>query len=616
MGKVTAKEIIAYMESLQNEEQRRVLMGFFKTGPGEYGEGDEFLGLKVPQTREVVKNVWKDFPLEEVPELLMSKWHEVRLCGLLILVAKFERLTKRAAARTPLECTEMKKQMPLECTENMRMKRPSLECTEEAIRWRDEILTMYLKYAERANNWDLVDLSVHKILGHWLLLPTMLPDGVLGQHRDYKLKVLDNLACSDPQPPNLGGSNLWKQRMSIVCSWKTSQMGDPSWCLRYAEIHLHHPHDLMHKAVGWMLREMGKRCSMDLLRDFLRQHAHEMPRTMLRYAIEKMSEQERQYWMGLTPSSSLTPRSAEGRLQGKNSSPNGEGNYVCKVIKYAGVPVPDFVEIILKGDDEAMYYLLHDRLKHSLYERYEAYNNHLCDDYEDVIDDFFLYLRECGRYPYEPLKRIKKKESFETWLLNTFRNYLSNRAEAEGQGFSSQQNCEAHSLIAGEGISDDEKVRIVSQLIAYAHQVFYPRGRFIFLRSLLTMLNKQRAVPNKEMAKALDMSDLAYRVAVYRMKQNVKRFRERLLKGEMLRLDDDHQQMADSINRDFIHLYPTLFRIYLECIDSLKTSTAVKNLRQQYLEERGFAVHEPDADSPIRVRIPAFWEKLNRWMTT
>ena len=85
--------------------------------------------------------------------------------------------------------------------------------------------------------------------------------------------------------------------MSMVCSWKTSQKGDPSWCLRYAEIHLHHPHDLMHKAVGWMLREMGKRVSMDLLRDFLRQHAHEMPRTMLRYAIEKMSDAERQEWM-------------------------------------------------------------------------------------------------------------------------------------------------------------------------------------------------------------------------------------------------------------------------------------------------------------------------------
>ena len=572
---MTAKEIIAYMESLRNEEQRRVLMGFFKTGPGEYGEGDEFLGLKVPQTREVVKNVWKDFPLSEVPELLMSKWHEVRLCGLLILVAKFEKLTKRAAAKTPMECTE------------------------EAIRGRDEILTMYLKYAERANNWDLVDLSVHKILGHWLLLPTNLspfPTSPQGGGDSlkiaYKQQVLDELAQSD---------NLWKQRMSIVCSWKTSQMGDPSWCLRYAEIHLHHPHDLMHKAVGWMLREMGKRVSMDSLREFLRQHAHEMPRTMLRYAIEKMPEQERQYWMNLT----------------SNPSPKGEGNYVSKVIKYAGVPVPDFVERILKGDDEAMYYLLHDRLSHQLHERFEAYKNNLCDDYEDVIDDFFLYLRECGRYPYESLKQIKKKEAFETWLLNTFRNYLNNRAEAEGMGISSQPNCEAHLAIAGEGgVSDEEKIRVVSQLIAYAHQVFYPRGRFIFLRSLLTMLNKQKAVPNKEMAEALDMSDLAYRVAVYRMKQNVRHFRERLLKGEILRLDAEHRQMADSINCDFMRLYPTLFRIYLECIDTLKTSTAVKDLRQQYLEERGFAVHEQDYNRPIRVRIPAFWEKMNRWMTT
>ena len=284
---MTAKEITAYMESLRNEEQRRILMGFFKTGPGEYGEGDEFLGLKVPQTREVVRNVWKDFPLSEVPELLMSKWHEVRLCGLLILVAKFEKLTKRTAARTPLECTE-----------NTRITRTPLECTEKAIYGRDEIVIMYLKYAEQANNWDLVDLSVHKILGHWLLLPTYLgaplsspcPGGGPNLHIDYKRQVLDELAQSPC---------LWKQRMSIVCSWKTSQMGDPSWCLRYAEIHLHHPHDLMHKAVGWMLREMGKRCSMDLLRDFLRQHAHEMPRTMLRYAIEKMSEEERKEWLNI-----------------------------------------------------------------------------------------------------------------------------------------------------------------------------------------------------------------------------------------------------------------------------------------------------------------------------
>ena len=250
---MTAQEIITYMESLRNEEQRKILMGFFKTGPGEYGEGDEFLGLKVPQTREVVKAAGKDLPLSEVPRLLMNHWHEVRLCGLLILVSKFEKLaTKR------------------------------LENDETAIQGRDDIVTMFLHYAEQANNWDLVDLSAPKILGHWLLLPSDLGDST------YKMSVLDELAQSPC---------LWKQRMSMVCSWKTSQMGDPSWCLRYAEIHLHHPHDLMHKAVGWMLREMGKRVSMSLLREFLRQHVHEMPRTMLRYAIEKMPESERKEWM-------------------------------------------------------------------------------------------------------------------------------------------------------------------------------------------------------------------------------------------------------------------------------------------------------------------------------
>ena len=244
------------MESLRNEEQRHVLMGFFKTGPGEYGEGDEFLGLKVPQTREVVRAA-KDLPLSEVPVLLMSHWHEVRLCGLLIMVDMFE---KQATKRLTHDA--------------------------KAICKRDEILVMYLKYAEHANNWDLVDLSAPKILGHWLLLPTHLGDGT----ENYKRQVLDELAQS---------SNLWRQRMSIVCTWKTSQMGDASWCLRYAEIHLHHPHDLMHKAVGWMLREMGKRVSMELLREFLRQHAHEMPRTALRYAIEKMTDAERKQWMSI-----------------------------------------------------------------------------------------------------------------------------------------------------------------------------------------------------------------------------------------------------------------------------------------------------------------------------
>lgn len=246
---MTATDIISYMETLRNEEQRQVLMRFFKTGTGDYGEGDDFLGIKVPQTREIVRQVSHDFPLSQIPGLLLCRWHEVRLCGLLIMVHQFEKLT----------------------TKN----------DEITIQRRDEILKLYLQYADHANNWDLVDMSAPKILGHWLMLPSHICD---------KQAILYTLSQSP---------NLWRQRMSIVCTLKTTQMGDASWCLQYAEIHLHHPHDLMHKAVGWMLREMGKRISIDLLRAFLRQHVQEMNRTTLRYAIEKMSPEERAYWMNL-----------------------------------------------------------------------------------------------------------------------------------------------------------------------------------------------------------------------------------------------------------------------------------------------------------------------------
>lgn len=256
----TASDIITYMESMQNEVQRQIMMRFFKTGRGEYGYGDRFLGLKAPQTREVVRQA-KELPLEQIPALLKSRWHEVRLCGFLIMVDKFKRLTTK-----------------------------SLLEDAEAAQGRDVIVKMYLRYARRANNWDLVDMTAPKILGHWLMLPTCItnPKAAPAQHQEYKLHVLDSLAESD---------NLWEQRISMVCTWKTNQMGNPFYCLRYAEKHLHHPHDLMHKATGWMLREMGKRIDMNLLRDFLQKHAHEMPRTMLRYAIEQMPEDERHHWM-------------------------------------------------------------------------------------------------------------------------------------------------------------------------------------------------------------------------------------------------------------------------------------------------------------------------------
>ena len=557
----SAKEIIAYMESLQNEQQRQILMGFFKTAPGEYGYGDEFLGLKVPQTREVVKEALNiehgPLNISEIPELLMSKWHEVRLCGFLILVAKFEKLaTKR------------------------------LENNADAINQRDEIVTMYLQYAEQANNWDLVDLSVHKILGHWLLLPTNLGD------RDYKIKVLDDLAASPC---------LWKQRMSIVCSWKTSQQGDPSWCLRYAEIHLHHPHDLMQKAVGWMLREMGKRVSMDLLRAFLRQHAHEMPRTMLRYAIEKMSERERKEWMSI-PMERAT------------------SDYVVKTSPFAGMPIPDFVDIILHdGDksDEAMYYLLHQRLAHQLRERFEVCHQHIYDGFEDVVEDFFLYLREGSdgknHQSYQSLRHIKNKDAFETWLLNTFRNYLNNRVQAE-ERYSFIRSSDYESRQSDESLSDEQKLTIASYLIAYAHQVFYPRGRFIFLRSLLTMLNKQKALPDKEMAAALQMTHLSYRVMTHRMKHNIARFRNRLMNDEQLVLDTEHQQMAHHIYNDFTHLYPTLLSYYTQTIDSLECADAIRRLRQEYYEATGTMAHEPEPSCSIVITVAGFWEKMNRML--
>lgn len=241
MGK-TAYEVISAMQMLENPEQRKVLMGFFKTGKGEYGEGDEFLGLKVPETRAFVKE-YRDLPLPEVQELLESKWHEVRLCGFLILVEQYndKKATKKA---------------------------------------KDAVLKLYLANTRRANNWDLVDLSCYKILGKWLVESDAT--------KTEKLKLMDKLANSD---------NLWEQRISIVSTMATLKAKDTFYTLRYARHHLNHKHDLMHKAVGWLLREMGKRCGVDELRDFLSEYATTMPRTALRYAIEKMDKEEREYWM-------------------------------------------------------------------------------------------------------------------------------------------------------------------------------------------------------------------------------------------------------------------------------------------------------------------------------
>ena len=155
-----------------------------------------------------------------------------------------------------------------------------LRHTPEMAARREKIADFYLRHAHRANNWDLVDMSCPKILGNWLLHP--LPDDSMPNR-----SVLDRLAMS---------SCLWEQRIAIVTNWMLIRHDEYADTLRIADRLLHHPHDLIHKAVGWMLREVGKR-RMDILEDYLERHSHEMHRTTLRYAIEKMNAPQRQWWL-------------------------------------------------------------------------------------------------------------------------------------------------------------------------------------------------------------------------------------------------------------------------------------------------------------------------------
>ena len=245
------KTLISSMLAAADPIQRENLMRFFKTGEGDYGYGDEFLGLKNPQTRAFVKQ-YKDLDLAEIQDLVDSKYHEVRLCGFLILVEKYQKLQ---SARLAGDINSMAE--------------------------RDGIIDFYVRNSPRANNWDIVDLTAPKLIGSWIVEKTIMQ---LPEKED----IVQHLAESD---------NLWQQRISMVFTWMTSRHNMPEYAIRYALFHLHHPHDLMHKAVGWMLRELGKTCGMDTLRDFLADHRSEMHRTTLRYAIEKMDEKERQYWM-------------------------------------------------------------------------------------------------------------------------------------------------------------------------------------------------------------------------------------------------------------------------------------------------------------------------------
>ena len=234
---MSASKVLQEIKSLANTGRAFDLQRFFQTAPGQYGEGDVFLGLVVPEVRTIAKK-YKDLALKEVEILTSSKYHEARLCGLIILTLQYKTLKERK---------EKKK-----------------------------IFDSYMKamYAGHINNWDLVDVTA-PIIGEYLI------------DSDDPYILLDKLARS---------RSLWQRRVSMVFTFAFIRSGDIEPTFVMAEKLLSDKHDLIHKAVGWALREAGKLNGI-ALRKFLSAHSHEMPRTMLRYSIEKFSERERKKWL-------------------------------------------------------------------------------------------------------------------------------------------------------------------------------------------------------------------------------------------------------------------------------------------------------------------------------
>ncbi|MCM8812660.1 MAG: DNA alkylation repair protein [Candidatus Omnitrophica bacterium] len=223
----------AALRTFADREKAKILQGFFKTGPGEYGEGDVFIGVKVPEIRRVARD-FKEMGMDDIIALLQSAIHEERMLALLIAVGRYQNSDAAGQAR---------------------------------------IYRFYLAHTQWINNWDLVDVTVHHIVGHYL--------------RDKDRQPLYALARS---------SSLWERRIAIVATYFFIRRDEFSDTLALAELLLADREDLLHKAVGWMLREVGKRDGA-ALEDFLKRHASAMPRTMLRYAIEKFPETQRRAYL-------------------------------------------------------------------------------------------------------------------------------------------------------------------------------------------------------------------------------------------------------------------------------------------------------------------------------
>ena len=239
---MSAQLVIKELKALAKPNKARDLQRFFKTGPGEYAEGDVFLGVVVPQNRRIAKK-YSDLSLSEIKKLIDSDFHEVRFCGLLILVSQFEHAKTRTLQKRYFD--------------------------------------FYLRQlkAGQINNWDLIDVTGVR-MGRYLV------------DEKSALQTLKKLARS---------KNLWQRRMAVIFTFAFQKVGDPYPTLTMADLLLKDEHDLIHKAVGWALREMGKKDG-PLLRNYLKVNAHKMPRTMLRYSIEKFSPSERKRWLSYKPS--------------------------------------------------------------------------------------------------------------------------------------------------------------------------------------------------------------------------------------------------------------------------------------------------------------------------
>jgi len=229
-------EINKKLRKSANPSQAKLLQRFFKTGKGEYGQGDIFLGIKVPLLRQVAKEYWQ-MPLKETEQLLCSREHEKRMVALFIMVLQYQREPRA----------------------------------------RKKIFRAYLKNYKFINNWDLVDVTCPHIVGQWLL--------------NKKRAVLYSLAKSN---------NLWKKRISLISTFAFIRQNDLSDSVALAEMLLFDKHDLIHKAVGWVLREVGKK-DVNLLYAFLDKYQDTMPRTSLRYAIEKLPEKIRRQYLLKNP---------------------------------------------------------------------------------------------------------------------------------------------------------------------------------------------------------------------------------------------------------------------------------------------------------------------------